>query len=383
MAIVHVFPVPCIFESEIQQRADALGHECFRYRIHRSLRRNIAELWRFYRRYGQYRNHLFLFHCVSHIRVFLLSILLRQFSYCLIYWGGDYYSTFLDENTFEQHCLKKSTLLRAEYYEQTRRRTCQKWKMSLWRHVGFRVLGRATAVLSLSPKQFRIARYLYFRAMRRPLCTPHFPVRGYAPDLDRSSPHPRKRKGEELRVLICHSATPSVAPHQSLQIVKEYKRLWGATVHICGFLSYSGRDENYRTSLEEELIRAAAFADTIGFERKFLQPEDLSAELNRVDLAVFSCLRDEGLGLLTQLVNMGGLVSFNKFSMNYDFFKNYSPGKSLTHEQFLGTSPTEIIRRRTLSPEPPGRMMFYDQLAELLHSPRRSSSAPAGRGVTN
>jgi hypothetical protein len=366
MTIVHVVPIPCIFESTIRQRADALGHECFGYHIHRSLLRNIADLWRLYRYCRRNPDNIFLFHRVPHLRLYVLSLLLRKFNYSLLYWGEEYYATFLEENAFEQHCIKKSALLRPEYYGQKQKPRCRSWVRMLRRRIGFQVVGNANAVLSLCPKQFRVLRHYYFRTMNVPLCTPHYRTRGYTPDVYARSQSLAVVRTGELRVLICHSATPSVAPHQTLQIIEQYKRRWGRKVHIRGFLSYSGGDETDRDDMEKHLTSAAVFAETVVFEREFLGPADMKARLDEIDVAVFSCLRDEGVGLLTQFVNNGGLVSFNRFSFNYDFFKHYSPGRLLTHEQFLAASPEEISRLRAAPREPTPRMVDYEQFEDLL-----------------
>ncbi len=175
-------------------------------------------------------------------------------------------------------------------------------------------------------------------------------------------------EANELRVLICHSATPTVAPLQSLALLKKYKALWGVKIHIRGFLSYSGGDEAYRDALDRELTQASGFADSVVFERKFLKHNEIRARLAEIDLAVFSCLRDEGVGLLTQLVNLGGLVSFNRFSFDYDFFRRYSRSKVLTHEQLLDLSPAEILRKRIAPPEVPPSLVSYEEFDGLLKS---------------
>ncbi len=392
--IVHVIPVPCIFESAIQQRADACGHACFYYEIKRRWRRNLTDLWHLFKYSRQHPDSIFLFHQVPHLRLAVLSLLLPKFRFGLLYWGGDYYSAFLDEADFEQHCIRKSPLLRHQHYAprtygrstplRLLRRTLAsrlnswlRWPRSM---LGFLVVGRAMAIFSLSPKQFRIVRYFYFRAFGSYLRTPQFPTLGYGLE-----PMPEKvlamvvPEANELRVLICHSATPTVAPHQSLDLLRKYKELWGVKIHIRGFLSYSGGDEAYRDALGRELTQASSFADSVVFERKFLKPDEIRARLVEIDLAVFSCLRDEGVGLLTQLVNLGGLVSFNRFSFDYDFFRRYSRSKVLTHEQLLDLSPAEILRKRSVPPGVPPSLVNYEEFDCLL---RNIANCQSSRGFS-
>lgn len=391
MKVVHVIPVPCIFEHTIQRRANTAGHACFRYSIARSFKRNLLDLWRIFKYYRSNPDALYLFHQVPHFRLGLLSLLLPRFRYGLHYWGGDFYSAFLDETDFEQHCIRKSPLLQARYY--VPKLYSRSWSHRFYRHafiwwrrwfrwprrmMGFRVLSHATAILSLCPKQFRIARLFYLRALGMPLITPQYPTRVYEPDARTLAPSVVITRPGELRILICHSATPTVAPHQSLDILRRYKQRWDVKLHVRGFLSYSGGGEAYRDALEQDLTQAAQFCDSVKYERKFLDTREVEATLNEIDIAVFSCLRDEGVGLLTQFVNLGGLVSFNRFSFNYDVFRNYSRSKLLTHEQFLDLSPNEILRQRLLEPDPPPTVIGYEQFDKLL--PRLGARATKSSG---
>jgi hypothetical protein len=312
--------------------------------------------------------HLFVFHMVPHWRVLLLSLLLRDFRYGLLYWGEDYYSTFLSAGEFERHCLGKSAMLNPAYYGHGRHRTS--WRKAcrqfVRRRAGLLVLQRAAAIVSLCPKQFRILRYFHFRAFRQPLRTPQFRMRGYGHETaSTGTEYLAPTDGEHLRILICHSAAPTVAHRQSLEIARLYQQRWNANVTIRGFLSYSGGDEPDRDRLDAELRAQAGFATDVRFERAFLTPEQLRQALKQVDVAVFSSLRDEGVSLLTQFAQMGGLLSFNRFSINHDFFKNHCPDKLLTHEQFLASDPASLRRRRQQPASAPPPMLEYRQLGQL------------------
>ena len=79
---------------------------------------------------------------------------------------------------------------------------------------------------------------------------------------------------------------------------------------------------------------------------EFLSSNDLHQVLKGLDMALFSSLRDEGNGMLTEFVCLGGVACLNKFSFGYDFFKNKSPNKLITHEEFLNIEPRELKNMR-------------------------------------
>jgi glycosyltransferase involved in cell wall biosynthesis len=366
MNVVHVVPRPSLFEATIRQRADALGHECLSYRLPASKIETLRDFLDLYRACRERPGHLFVFHMVPHSRVLLLSLLLRDFRYCLLYWGEDYYSTFLSAAEFERHCLAKSAMLNPAYYGRYRTSWRRAYRRFIRMRVGLLVLRRAAAIVSLCPKQFRILRHFHLRSFRQPLRTPQFWMRGYGHEtVSTGTEYLTPTGGEDLRILICHSAAPTVAHRQSVEIAREYQRRWNANVTICGFLSYSGGDESDRDRLEADLRTRASFATDVHFERVFLTPEQLRNVLKQADVAVFSCLRDEGVSLLSQFAQMGGVLIFNRFSINHDFFKNYCPAKVMTHEQFLASEPGSLRWRRQQPAGLPPPMLEYRQLGHL------------------
>ena len=366
MKVVHVVPRPSIFEPIVRERADALEHECIAYRLRGPKGERLRDLLELYRACRARPGYLFVFHMVPHVRILLLSLLLRDFRYCLLYWGEDYYSTFLTAAAFERHCLAKSALLDPAHYGRYRTNWRKACRQLIRRRVGLLVLRRAAAIVSLCPKQFRILRHFHFRAFRKPLRTPQFWIRGYGPEtVSAGIGYVDPAAGQGLRILVCHSAAATVAPAQSIEIARQYQQRWNAEVTVCGFLSYSGGDEADRDRLEARLRAQAGFAAGVRFERKFLTPEQLRDALKQADVALFSCLRDEGVSLLSTFAQMGGLLSFNRFSINHDFFKHFSPAKVLTHEQFLDADPASLRRRRQQPAGAPPPMLEYSQLDQL------------------
>jgi hypothetical protein len=110
------------------------------------------------------------------------------------------------------------------------------------------------------------------------------------------------------------------------------------------------------------LRKRAAFASSIELERRFIAPDELRARLAQCDVALFACLRDEGVGMLTLFVRMGGMVACNRFSFDYDFFREIHPEKLLAHEDFLACPPRELRTRRVEPAAAPPRLLEYREL---------------------
>lgn len=366
MNIVHIVPQPCIFEATILKYSNTLNQECFFYRVLPRIGMDPRSFLSLYWKCRLNPDSLFIFHKVPHFAVLVLTLLIKDFRYALLYWGEDYYFTFLPEEDFEAHCISKSPTLQAALYQRPQRRFKARWIQSILRSVGLVVLQRAAGIVSLCPKQFRILRIFHLRQLGAVLSTPQMWMRGYSRDNEAGTTlYSGYGDAQSLTVLICHSAAVTVAHRQTLALLRTYTERWNTKVHIRGFLSYSGGDEADRDQLEQELMAQADFAESICFERSFMTLEEVSHRLKEIDIAIFSCLRDEGVSLLTQFVKIGGIVSFNQFSINYNFFKTFSPSKLLTHEQFLGRAPQEIRDERQRPPVPPPKMLTFEELNEL------------------
>lgn len=367
MKVVHIVPRNSIFAGVIQRNADASGHECLYYNIAPCLGIGLRDLIALFMECRRRPGCLFAFHWIPHVPLLALSLLIRNFRYALGYWGDDYYSTFLRDAEFAAHCLAKSPLLDKRYYPHPRLRLRTRIFQALRRRIGLSVVRRAAGLISTCPKTFRILRIFHYRLYGSPLQTPYLRFCGYSHDGDTvGTAHTHLGDALSLTVLICHSAATTTAQRQSLAILREYQAKWGAKIHVRGFLSYSGGDEAARDRLERELMTDAAFAESAYFERAFLPIDEVSDRLKEVDIAVFSCLRDEGVSLLRQFVKLGGMVSFNRYSMNYDYFRGYSPDKLLSHEEFLATDPASICRRRRESVAGVPKMLTFGDLGALI-----------------
>lgn len=366
MKIVHVIPGKSIFEAGVQSTAKELEHELFIYAPKRHIGMSLRAFFSLYSTCKVKPQNLFIFHKVPHLVIFVLSFLIKDFRYALLYWGEDYYSTFLSEDYFEKHCISKSPILKAKYYRRPYSRYFDRIIQVAQSFLGFVVLKHAAGIISLCPKQFRILQIFYFRRFGTSLTTPQMWMRGYGSHVESHKLlRPRLRSEQSLTVLICHSATAAVAHQQTLELLRTYKELWNIKIHLRGFLSYSGGDDRDRDRLEKDLLSKADFAESVYFERSFLTLDEVDLRLQEVDIAVFSCLRDEGVSLLTKFVRGGGLVCFNRFSINYDFFKSFAPSKLLTHEQFLQCRLYDLKEMRNQLPIKPPRMLTFEELDKL------------------
>jgi hypothetical protein len=367
MKVVHIVPRNSIFAGVIQRNSDASGHECLYYNTAPRFGMGLRDFVALFLGCRRRPEHLFVFHWIPHLAVLALSLLIRNFRYALGYWGDDFYSTFMSDAEFEAHCLAKSPLLDEKYYLHPRLRLRTRVLQTLRLRIGLRVVRRAAGIISLCPKHFRILRMLHYRLYGQALQTPHLRFCGYSHDGDAvATAYTHRGDVLSLTVLICHSAATATAHRQSLAILRKYQEKWGVKLHVRGFLSYSGGDEDARNRLERQLMADASFAETAYFERAFLPIDEVSERLKEVEIAVFSSLRDEGVSLLRQFVKIGGMVSFNRHSMNYDYFRGYCPAKLLSHEEFLAMDPATICLRRGKSTLDVPKMLTFGDLGALI-----------------
>lgn len=377
MNIIHVITTPSIFEEVIKTKAKINEHKTYSLNYFgTSKSKQILEFIKFFYFCLSNKNCFFVFHYVNHQSILSLTTLIPKITFGMIYWGGDFYSYILNENKFQQHCLRKSPYLSKDYYpkqeEMNYVSACiHKLKIFIKLHIGMILLGRSKILFSLTTKQRRIAEYFYRQVKKEKLELKYYPTQGYLeiPQNDQSYSSDSLSSDNELNVLISHSATASVAHFQSLHLLKEYSEKWKVDINIHAFLSYSGGDNEYVNLLEKKISDQEGFK-SFNLYRDFFKKEELINILNGLDFAFFSCLRDEGLGLLTEFVNLGGVVSFNQYSMNYDFFRTHSPQKLLSHGVFFKTKPEELIQLRKKNLVWQNDLIDYsdmDKIIRLIH----------------
>ncbi len=148
-----------------------------------------------------------------------------------------------------------------------------------------------------------------------------------------------------LNILVCQNASSDLNVNHTAIIIKELSKSFD--INIYGFLSYSGGSEADRDRIELEYKELfSPFCKSVYFERKFLDYRELDSILTKIHVAVFSCYRDEGASLLRRFVMLGGLVSFNKFSINYSYFRLTCPEKLLSHDELVKMDSQRIVNLR-------------------------------------
>lgn len=378
MNIIHVTLRDSIFADVIRRRAESCGQQVIFYDRSSRLGLSAQDFVRLYRQCLLDRAAVYVFHWVPHTTLFLLINLVKGLRFALGYWGDDFYFTFLSSARLEVHALSKSPLLKSRFYALGESRLITRVLQAIRLRVGLAVIRNAAGVISLCPKHFRYVRWVQYKMAGKRLATPHIRFAGYSSDEDIVIPDYQPLDCENaITVLICHSATPSVAHSQSLDLLRAYREKWGVKIHVRGFLSYSGGSEADRDQLARKLVAEADFAETVTFEKTFLPIAEVTGRLSQYDIAVFSCIRDEGVSLLRQFVKLGGLVCFNRFSLNYDFFRGYCMSKLLTHEEFLVSSPQQLVQARQRPPSNIMKLTTFEELGRMeilngkLHFPGR------------
>lgn len=352
MEIFHVVPRNTIFVEVISRRAALNGHKVYiASGLEESFKDSLISFFHLHKLCKKNPENLFIFHYVTHFKIFILKIFIPKFKYGLVYWGGDYYNTFLNEEKFQRHCLKKSSLLSENNYPRFNSfayisfaKFIHRLKSAIKFYIGIKILEKCYGLYSMTRKQYRIIRYFYFLYKKKPLSCKYLPTQGYINMPDNPITGSNKiddSNNNQLRVLISHSAAASVAHMQSIYILEEYAKKWNINICVTAFISYSGGSANDRDDLSKRLVTKNKDI-SIKSITTFLSHDELKQEINQIDIAVFSCLRDEGIGMLTELVKANGLLAFNRFSFNYDFFKTHIPKKTISHEEFLNMEPKVI-----------------------------------------
>lgn len=299
------------------------------------------------------KGRTFVFHYVPSFAISLLRFINAKLDYEIFYWGDDYYIPILNQDRLMLHCVRKSAFYSKivsadqDFFRKTSRspRLVKRVVAYFKLHLGLYVARSASCIYS-SPKQYRYLRYVNFiRERSSDFCQINRLLSFYAEMESRDSIQkiPDKfaqihwSKKSFLNVLVCHSGTPTVNVSHSLMMLSEMSKKRNCVIHIRGFLSYSGGGEADRDVLERCYTeQAKTFTKFITFERRFLGSRELQEALNVIDLAFFSCYRDEGLTLLNILARRRVPMAFNRFSINYDYFKSKGYQELYTHEQVVG-----------------------------------------------
>ena len=257
--------------------------------------------------------------------------------------GGDFYPDILPESKLARHCMRKSPYLRGFWSESEGEKISIKRFFRLW--VACKVASGCTKIVALE-KKYRYFRYAHFKITKgrknfpQYIAEPRYGLRAM-PHFHKSQEARLPRKTSSLNVLICHNASASLNVMHTCQVLEVLSRKF--TLNVYGFLSYSGGDEADRKEISRAYRKLIdPYAHSVNFYMEFLNIEGVDRVLKDIDIAVFSAYRDEGVSILRRYVQLGGIVSFNRFSMNYSYFKKMYPNNLVSIDKLLTMEPNKL-----------------------------------------
>ncbi len=352
--VLHLCPRNSLFSGKVEKFANLNAEKFFLYETDFNFYSKI-ELIQIFKILRRHKDHFFVFHRVPSWAIgVLVFFFFPRLQYSLFYWGDDYYLPILNPERLRKHCVRKSpyrALIEAADASldsrQPRRLSLRK---KIKAYVRLRIASCAASqaqCIYASPKQYRYLRYVSYKLRGVSAFCPENQQMTMYPDVESDNKvHERKSAHLEaqgifskksLTVLVCHSGTSEVNVPHSLALLEQMASHRRCEIHIVGYLSYAGGDDASRDLLEKNYVaQASKFAKSVRFERKFLTVEQLNQSFEGLDLAFFSAYRDEGLTLLNMLARRGVPLCFNRFSINYDYFKARAYGALLTHEEAVG-----------------------------------------------
>lgn len=363
--VLHLCPKNSLFTKKVALIAQAEGSEYYLYETTFQFfcRTEISSIMSALR--GRSGRHV-VFHRVPALTILILKLRFPALVYSLFYWGDDFYIPILPVSKLTRHCLKGSRfrdMLRAEFpgdFEQDRYlawlekhkpfryrwlELMQKLRMMIALHVASKA-----RLMYCPPKMHRFAKYAHFKIFGRRGRFPNSSMSSLyadidAPALGRVDPVQDIFEKKELNFLVCHGGQPTDNVLHSLCLLEHLARNSDVKVNIFGYLSYSGGSEEDRDSIEKIYTeRASRFSNRVKFERSFLSLSDLRASFDSIDVAFISAYRDEGVTLLNMLSQHGKLLSFNRSSIDYDYFRAKRYAGLISHDELIA----ELCSRRPL-----------------------------------
>jgi hypothetical protein len=346
--IIHVLPEGSVFEYQLKKYAQSTIIT-YQPNHRRHGLRLLQQIWDYQR---QHRSAIrILFHLCPVSLWLVIGIKILKISYDVFPWGGEYYQYILDPQRLESTPPTITTTRQHKnWFSRTRKklREAQRRFALSWLVAGAR--------LYLGPSELE---YRYFRWFaRQHYCQSKFPrfIRfayqfAGTPSLTQQTDQLIQFDADrpKLRVMISHSATPSVHHFDSLALLAAYTQAHSVFFEIHAFISYSGSEtERQALAVKLKAYVNQYLADcNLVLHQGFYDNTQLQEKLDTFDLAVFSNLRNEGVTTLTNFVNNGGLVAFKRRSMNYEIFISYAPARCLDHQTLLQTSPQSLRNLRT------------------------------------
>ena len=347
--IFHICPEDSLFHNIVQQKSKSSNQFLLSFKsgFINALFSSFEIVLKNYKN----KNSLFIFHRVDNLKIsFIRIISLKKFNYCLIYWGSEYYLSFIDERILDYHCLKKINIYKDIIHLLNIARNennqlgifIRKIKKKLFKYLALNNVDNSISILGMPNKQFKILKFIHFKYLKKNLKNKNLFLFPYIDLKIKSNKNYLFQESKIIKFFISHSAAYTLHHEAVIEIIKIYSIKWDCKVSILGFISYSGGDEDYRINLQKKLTKASSFAESSHFELNFLDRKAYEKLLSNFDIAINLSSRDEGLTSLINFGLSGGLLCFNKYSLNYDMLKKNFKESTIGIDEFLNIPPKKL-----------------------------------------
>jgi len=345
-SVINIVPKKSIFEDEIRESSLLNNHDFFSYDWNASKNKRIVSFFRLMHLFFSDKYLAYCFHWVPTNWLFILSLIFKR-NTVLYFWGSDFYGSVISAKEIEAHCVRKTPRLiefQSSFNIPYRRSIFRKLKAMMTCYLA----GHSAGVVG-TEKNYRYMRYCYWKYFRKLGFPDRLDLKMYgSEDIQPSEllvDNCLDNSKNSVNILVCHNASSDLNVRHTARLLKELSEAFD--INVYGFLSYSGGSEADRDQIESEYVELfSPFCKSVYFERKFLDFQKLDSALKNIHVAVFSCYRDEGICLLRRFLMMGGIVSFNKFSVNYGHFRQLSASKLLSHDELLDMDEKKILQLR-------------------------------------
>jgi len=344
--VVNIVPKKSIFEDEIRDRSSLNDFDFFNYAWNTGRYKRFVSFLKLTHLFFSKKHDIYCFHWVPFNWLFILLLFFKR-NIVLYFWGGDYYGSIISTKEIERHCIRKTPRLREFQLLPDKHRNkynIRKLRVVMACYVASRSIGIVT-----ENKKYRYMRYCYWRFFKKSNFPERLDVKMYGSENIKKSKLLMDDFSEDskngLNILVCQNASNDLNVNHTALLIKELSKSFD--INVYGFLSYSGGSEADRDRIECEYMELfSPFCKSVYFEREFLDYKDLDLVLRKIHIAVFSCYRDEGASLLRRFIMLGGVVSFNKFSINYSYFRVTCPEKLLSHDELTSMNSQRIVKLR-------------------------------------
>lgn len=330
MAKLHLIPRGSVFENQLRKLCDP-EDEVVDY--DRTIR-GYFSLFQKIRR----SDAMFIFHFVPH-RFIWISRFFIKFDFTLHFWGSDFYSFILSEQTLESRPIVNRYLPMGKILKTANRRSPFKCiKSYIDKRIAVNNLCHATNISGLNKYLKRYCQYL----IRRRITTkkPQF-VNIYTYKHNSIIKKVKEKTlNDDICFVITHSATLNTYPNLTMQLLEEYCFRWKTNVKAIAFMSYSGTIQERKERIA--LLKSMQKNVDLQVIEEFLNETDLVQVLSEADIFISHAIRGEGMSMCEQLCDMGGKAFFPRFSNNYLFLKEKGYVDIHALDMILQMSPEKL-----------------------------------------